>query len=967
MFGQFSEQLILPYLQFSGNGVCEFQNSAARDFFKLAGQPVSELKQLLHPESACSPACPCRETAVSGPEVVQVSVRQLPDNRLLIVPALVSRAEDKVFVLLQKGADFVRPPALSLDYIRLLNMTGSMAAIFSYSDDNADLNLFACNQAYAEFLGRPEAELTGRELYEIDDRAARLNLRTVFWERIENRDMAELAPKKFFSDDREIWSHDRIGWIGPGKVAYLSEDISSRVAREHRLNMLSEAIDASPISVVVTNSDGIIEYVNENFTRLTGYSKEETIGNTPAILKTSYHDSAYYRNMWETIRLGQYWQGDFLNRQKDGALFWEKATIIPIREEGEIRHFVALKENITETKALQQNLFKLQALIDHSSDLFFILESESGLIIEINEAACTALKLRKDKIIAQNFSAFESNITSGIGWQTLINQFNGHRKPFESVLNCADGSLLPVEIQFSHILFDNRKYTLAVARDIRERKARAHEVETSRSRLRALLDAVPDLVLRLNSTGQILDYKPAGSNPVFDALPLGLNKNISKVLPDDLVRQMLRVIEESVGHQKPASLEYAIRKNNQRYYFEARFVPNGRDEIMVVIRDISEGRDQKEQLWQSEQLLKTVLNHVPQMIYWKDLNSVYLGSNQNFARITGLMDPNLLVGKHDQDLPLREFASASRADDRALMEENRSVLEVDQPIFTNDGELRWFRINKLPLRNKLNKVIGLVGSYEDITERKRYELELQNQKEALESSNRELQEFAYIASHDLQEPLRKISTFGDRLQERLGTQLQDRDLDYLRRMQDAARRMRYLIEALLSYSRVTTKVNPFEKVELDELLATVLGDLEIRIRETGAQIRVEPLPQVTGDPLQIQQLFLNLINNALKFHKKDVAPFIEIRPGKKRSNGNPAAGLVTIKISDNGIGFDEKYKDRIFAPFQRLHSRDEYEGTGIGLAICSKIVKRHEGEIEVESKPGLGTTFLIRLPGEKKS
>ncbi len=610
---------------------------------------------------------------------------------------------------------------------------------------------------------------------------------------------------------------------------------------------------------------------------------------------------------------------------------------------------------------------KLQVLIDHLSDLIFIFESDSGQIIEINEAVCSGLKMSKEEIIGKNFNVFEPNISAGLGWQTLPNQINGHAKPLESCLNCADQSLLPVEIQFSHIVFDNKKYTLAVARDIRERIIRDQEIETTHARLGALLDAIPDLVLRINSAGQILDYKAVGSNPVFEALPLRMNKNIHQVFPDELVQQMFRVIDDVLKQQRLISFEYAIRKNGQRFYFEARFVPNGRNEILIVIRDISEGREQKEQLWQSEQLLETVLNHVPQMIYWKDLNSVYLGCNQNFAHITGLKDPALLIGKHDHDLPRWEFALANRSEDRAIMEENRSVLNLDQPIFTNDGEMRWFRINKLPLRNKQNKVIGLVGSYEDITERKRYELELQNQKDALENSNRELQEFAYIASHDLQEPLRKISTFGDRLQERLASQIQDRDLDYLKRMQDAARRMRNLIEALLSYSRVSTKSNPFESVELDKVLTTVLSDLEIRIKETGATIQIKPLPVVTGDPLQIHQLFQNLISNALKFHKKDEPPVVEILPGWSRRKGDSAQGQVTIRISDNGIGFDEKHKERIFAPFQRLHSRDEYEGTGIGLAICAKIVKRHEGEIKVQSKPGIGTTFLISLPGEPKS
>lgn len=225
----------------------------------------------------------------------------------------------------------------------------------------------------------------------------------------------------------------------------------------------------------------------------------------------------------------------------------------------------------------------------------------------------------------------------------------------------------------------------------------------------------------------------------------------------------------------------------------------------------------------------------------------------------------------------------------------------------------------------------------------------------LKRSNNELQDFASVASHDLQEPLRKIQSFADELKISLGERIEDDDLDTLERMVGAAGRMRTLINDLLTFSRVTTMAKPFVPVDLSLITGEVLSDLEVRTRDTGGVIEVDPLPVIDADPVQMRQLIQNLVGNGLKFHRQGVAPIIRIS-GK---NGGPNCRLT---VADNGIGFDEKYLDRIFTIFQRLHSRNEYEGTGIGLAVCRKIVERHGGEITARSTPGEGTTFIITLP-----
>lgn len=234
--------------------------------------------------------------------------------------------------------------------------------------------------------------------------------------------------------------------------------------------------------------------------------------------------------------------------------------------------------------------------------------------------------------------------------------------------------------------------------------------------------------------------------------------------------------------------------------------------------------------------------------------------------------------------------------------------------------------------------------------------ELKNYAAELERSNKELSDFAYIASHDLQEPLRKISIFSDRVLE-IKNSYNDTQKGYLERMGRAAGRMRTLIEDLLRLSQVTTTGEPFQKVDLGKIALEVIEDLDAKLQETQGEISVGELPHIEADPFQMRQLFQNLIENALKYHKKDTPPQIELD-----SSYIPTEGW-TINIKDNGIGLDaEKFSERIFAPLERLHGTSAYEGTGIGLAICKKIIARHSGSIFVRSQEGKGATFTFTMP-----
>lgn len=297
----------------------------------------------------------------------------------------------------------------------------------------------------------------------------------------------------------------------------------------------------------------------------------------------------------------------------------------------------------------------------------------------------------------------------------------------------------------------------------------------------------------------------------------------------------------------------------------------------------------------------------------------------------------------------------------------KSTKDVVVDIEKFDGARGTIVLSGAPIKDGAGTVIGGVVTLQEVTHLRRMEEELRKSRDELElrvrertveleRSNQALQEFAYIASHDLREPLRKVVSFGNMLRHKCSDSLGDTGSDYLARIINATQRMQNLISSLLEFSRVTTAPVQFEAVNLNEIVNGVLSDLEVRIARTGGRVTVEDLPDIYADPVQMRQLFQNLIGNALKFHKENEKPVVSIR--YTRTEGKS----YRIEVEDNGIGFDEEYYERIFAPFQRLHGKDEYEGTGMGLAICKKIVERHSGAISVKSKPGSGTTFTIEFP-----
>ena len=386
-------------------------------------------------------------------------------------------------------------------------------------------------------------------------------------------------------------------------------------------------------------------------------------------------------------------------------------------------------------------------------------------------------------------------------------------------------------------------------------------------------------------------------------------------------------------------------------------------------RDVTDSERTHESLYAVKARLEHLLNTSPAMIYSFKAGGDHAATfaSNNIKTQLGhepfefLDDPGFWTHHiHPEDAP-RVFAEMDR-----LFKTGHHVQEYR--FRHKDGRYLWMRDEMVLVADNAGTPLEVVGYWVDITDRKRAEQSVRDYAERLERSNRELEDFAYVASHDLQEPLRKIEAFGDRLQTKCGDALSDDGKLYLERMQNAAGRMRALINSLLSYSRVTTKAQPFAPVDLTDVARDAVSDLHVRIERSGAKIECGAMPTIDADPMQMRQLLLNLVGNALKFQKEGEAPLVRIgaelcnRDGSGPVPADPNDVWCKIAVADNGIGFEEKYVDRIFGMFQRLHGRNEYEGTGIGLATCRKIVERHGGTITAKSAPGEGATFIVLVP-----
>lgn len=375
-----------------------------------------------------------------------------------------------------------------------------------------------------------------------------------------------------------------------------------------------------------------------------------------------------------------------------------------------------------------------------------------------------------------------------------------------------------------------------------------------------------------------------------------------------------------------------------------------------------------EALRQSEERFRLLAENVSDLVCLHDLQGRCVYASPSARRLLGYA-PDDLVGVQ----PLARV----HPDDAEEVREAAARVVRGEPDVTHrarlrhaDGSYRWCEIAGHPVYDDDGQTVKqFLTSTRDITERVRAEEDRKHTNAELRRRNRELEDFAHIASHDLREPLRKVRSFAELMREDYAEAVDETGRYYLERMEDGAKRMSRLVSGLLDLSRVTTQGNPFRPVALEEIAATVRTDLEACIEDTGGRVEIGRLPRLEADSTQMRRLLQNLVGNALKFHREEVPPVVKVRGTREPAAEHPAADLVPgtemvvrLTVEDNGLGFEEKFLDRIFTPLQRLQRRGDVEGTGIGLAVCRRIAERHGGVIRAESTPGAGSCFTVLLP-----
>jgi PAS domain S-box-containing protein len=446
--------------------------------------------------------------------------------------------------------------------------------------------------------------------------------------------------------------------------------------------------------------------------------------------------------------------------------------------------------------------------------------------------------------------------------------------------------------------------------------------------------------------------------------------------PDDKANSLARWKQANEAGEA-YEVEHRLRAADGRdRWFLTRGRPQ-RDRSGAIVRwffagtDIDDQKKTQEELRRSEERFWLLAETIPQKVWMADTRGAIHYLNQCWFDYTGLTYVQAsgwgwlqMVHPAERQAEAARWTAAIERGDR---------MEIEHRLKRgSDSSYRWHLVRGAPLRDETGAIVQWVGISTDVDDQRRQAELLERlvfeRTRELERSNCRLEEFASVASHDLQEPLRKIQAFSDRLQIKCGLLLGKQGKEYIDRIINSATRMRNLINDILLFSRVSTNTQPLKPVDLEAAAREVISDLEGLIQQTGGSVQLGRLPTIHADPPLIRQLLQNLIGNGLKFHHSDRPPVVRlsarILPSSEIIADEADIAWCEIAIEDNGIGFEEIYVDRIFQMFQRLHGRKEYEGTGMGLAICRSIVERHRGRITAHSTPGQGTTFLVTLPAQ---
>ena len=608
---------------------------------------------------------------------------------------------------------------------------------------------------------------------------------------------------------------------------------------------------------------------------------------------------------------------------------------------------ITFRDRTTELKA-GRALAERDQFFSLSLDMFCMI-SLKGLFVQLNPAMIQALGYREAEIVDQPYPSFLVPADRARAEAAMNKLAQGQGiADLDLRVRTADGRV--IMMQLNAALGEDR-IVYVVARDVTEQRAVNTVIEQHHALLQIAgsIARIGGWIIDLQSNTIVLSDEVCAIHQLPSGSIIDLERVVDQYAPEyhrELRSKLKKCMQQGESYEMRCE---ALNASGERIWVRlmGKALRNQEGEITRIqgaVQDISDIIRAENELHRLATRMQNILTSITDAFFSLDSDWRFTYVNQQAETLLERSADELLGGDVWKLFPEARGSEIYPRYIEAVTTKQSQHFEV------YSQELRrWLEMSAYPFED------GLSVFFRDIGERKQGEERLSAAMIELERSNRELQDFAFIASHDLQEPLRKVQAFGERLEQR-STQLDDTGRDYLQRMRQASGRMQHLIQDLLMYSRVATRAGDLSPVPLDSVLDEVLLDLETAIDSNEGIIEREPLTTVQGDTRQLGQALQNLLSNALKFHRKNVSPLIRVY-GETAEDGS-----WTLCVADNGIGFDEKYLDRIFNPFQRLHDRQQFSGTGIGLAIVRKIIERHQAVITARSEPGVGSTFRITFP-----
>ena len=719
----------------------------------------------------------------------------------------------------------------------------------------------------------------------------------------------------------------------------------------------------------MADEKGSIFWFNDCWFDYAGTTSDELIGWGWQKALHPDHVQRVVDKIARCFHTGEIWEDTFPMRGRDGNYHLFLSRAVPIRDpQGKVLRWFGTNTDISENR---ESGAKYRGLLEAAPDAMVVV-NQTGDIVLLNVQAEKQFGYRRDELLGQKVKNIiphgfaERLIADGTrsAAEALAQQIG---TGIELVALRKDGSEFPIEIMLSPLESAEGILVTAAIRDISVRKAAERHLAQMEGRYRGLLEAAPDAMVVVNQSGEIVLLNVQAEKQFGYQRDELVGQKVKNIIPKGFAERLIadetRSAAEALAQQIGMGIELiARRKNGSEFPIEIMLSPLESAEGVLVtaaIRDISARKEAEKHLAQMEGRYRGLLEAAPDAMVVVNHSGEIVLLNVQAEKKFGYRRDELLGQKMtniiQEGFAERLIADALRSAEDALAQQIGSGIELTGR--RKDGSDFPIEIMLSPLESA--EGILVTAAVRDITTRKKGEADLLNKVEELNRSNEELGQFAYIASHDLQEPLRMVASYTQLLSRRYKGKLDADADDFIAFAVDGASRMQRLIQDLLAFSRVGTKGQELLDTSSEEALKQALVNLRGAIADSGALVTHDPLPAVMADEMQLTQLFQNLVGNAIKYQKPGI-PKVHVSAAK---NGGQK---WMFSVKDNGLGIDPQYFERIFGMFQRLHKREEFAGTGIGLAICKKIVERHGGGISVESQPGEGSTFRFALAESEK-